>query len=66
MTGRYFDRLSTGRVLVYLHALRNAPDNPTARAFLAARGEVLRTLAQPYSDHPDYRDEWDTVTLTGA
>jgi hypothetical protein len=23
-----------------------------------AKGEVLKLLAVPYADHPDYRDEW--------
>lgn len=30
----------------------------TATAYRMAMGWTLRLLAQPYADHPDYREEW--------
>jgi anti-sigma factor ChrR (cupin superfamily) len=33
-------------------------DQPAEKAVREQAGQMLRTLALPYQDHPDYRREW--------
>jgi hypothetical protein len=33
-------------------------DQPAEKAVRDQAGQMLRTLAAPYADHPDYRREW--------
>lgn len=63
---------SRARVLAECDAKRRIVEESTKEAWVieqghrtewteggqAARGTVLRFLALPYADHPDYREEW--------
>ena len=62
---RLFMECQTKRdiVRVFRHVEQGARHAPDAyRQGLAALASVLANLALPYSDHPDYRDEWSNAT----
>ena len=37
---------------------RNTSDSEWAMGYSDANYDALQTLAQPYADHPDFREEW--------
>lgn len=56
------DVRSRREVVASVRGLLELRDQPNEKAVRDLAVSIMRSLATPYADHPDFRDEWHAAT----